>query len=440
MTTLVTGSDSAKSAAGQAAASSGGEVVVVSQMFYPELISTGQTLTELLEALAARGLKLTVIAAQPTLVAGSKPVAWDMEHAGIRIRRVWSTRLPKTRTIGKVANLASFFLAASWRVLWRHRRAHLVLQSNPPFLPLLGWLCHVVRRQSFGVFLADIMPEQAERLNFIKPNGLVARVWRRANHAWNERAAYIVVFGDDMREGAMSNANQIGAPGEAAARARTHVIPLWADLGTVQPMDRDQSGEAARLGIGNRLVVQYSGNHARFHDLETLLAIARAFSEDDEVLFQFIGEGQKKRLVQEAAGAPGGRLIYTSTYVPREKLRESLAMADLGVVAQLPGQERVCYPSKMLGIIAAGRAVLAICPPDCELGRFVRQQDLGWVVANGDAEAGRRAVLEAKGDRQRVRRCGENGARWARDLRLETIAPQYEQLMRACLEAAATRR
>jgi hypothetical protein len=56
-------------------------LVVVCQLFYPELVRTVQTLTELVEELSARGLEITVIVAQPTMVPGSKPVA-PLLHRG----------------------------------------------------------------------------------------------------------------------------------------------------------------------------------------------------------------------------------------------------------------------------------------------------------------------------------------------------------------------
>jgi glycosyltransferase involved in cell wall biosynthesis len=407
----------------------GSPILVISQPFYPELVSTGQTLTELLEALAARGYDITVIAAQPTLVPGSKKVPWYIEHAGLRIHRAWSTRFPKTRAAGKLSNLITFFISASLRVLWSHQRDHLILQSNPPFLPMLGWFVNLIRGQTFGVLWADVMPEQAELLHFIRPNGVVARLWRRANHLWLGRASYAVVFNREMKEGAVDNANYTRTPRESIARDRIHVIPLWADLAWVKPMPKSRSTEAARLGVGDKLVVQYSGNHGRFHDLETLVGTAAGFGESDGVEFQFIGEGQKKPFVAGEAAKPGRRHFRVSGYVPREKLADSLAMADLGVVAQLPGQERVCHPSKLLGIAASGRAVLAICPPDCELAELVRTLDLGWVVPNGDVETGRRAILEALADRGKVARCGENCATFAASRGLDAIVPLYESLI-----------
>lgn len=405
-------------------------LVVVCQLFYPELISTGQTLTELVEELAARGLPITVIAGQPTVVAGTPAVPPLIEHRGITIRRTWSTRFRKTRTLGKLCNISTFFLSAMWEVLRHQRDAQLLLLTNPPYLPMLGWLCHWLRRQTFGVILFDIMPEQAELLSFIKPGGLVARLWRRVNRLWYRRAAYAVVLSRDMLEGAIQNANLAGTAAEAACRAKTSLIHVWSDDRLICPTPKSESREARRLGVGDRFVVQYSGNHGRFHDIETLLGIVRPLANDERFAFQFVGEGQKKALVDSYVRAESPKAVYASSYVPKELLADSLAMADLGVVAQMPGQEKVCYPSKLLGIMAAGRGVLAICPPDCEMARMIREHELGWVVANGDVAAGRQALLEAQADPARVARMGANAARLLREkFTLALAADAYYKLI-----------
>ena len=406
------------------------ETVIVCQLFHPELVSTGQTLTELVEELAAHGLKVTVIAAQPTVVAGAARVPAMMEYRGVTIHRTWSTRLPKTSFAGKLLNLTTYFASATWAVLWRYRHSQLLLLTNPPYLPLLGWLVNILRGQRFGVLLFDIMPEQAELINFIKSDGAVARLWRWFNGLWYRRAAYAIVLSGDMLEGALKNANLLGSAGEAAARAKTHVIHVWSDDRLINAVPKSASSEANRLGVRDKFVVQYSGNHGRFHDIETVLALACSFGPDEGLAFQFIGEGQKKKLLDERL--PSGRFphIYVTGYVPKNLLADSLAMADLGVVAQLPGQERVCYPSKLLGIMAAGRATLAICPPDCEMARMIREHELGFVVPNGDLAEGRRVLLAAKADPERVRRMGDNAAKHLREhFTLAKAAKAYYSLL-----------
>jgi glycosyltransferase involved in cell wall biosynthesis len=410
-------------------------LVIVCQVFYPELISTGQTLTELAEELATRGLKIVVVAAQPTLLPGSRKVPRILEHQGMVIRRTWSTRLPKTQFLGKLANVTTFFLSACGMVFFTYRHSQLLLLTNPPYLPFFGWLCHVIRRQPFGVLLFDIMPEQAELIRFIKPNGLLAKAWRRFNAMWYGRAAYAVVLSQDMLEGALKNASLMGTPREAAARAKTRVIHVWSDDRIIAPRPKTASAEAVRLRVLDRCVVQYSGNHGRFHDIETLLSVAKGFGPGDGFVFQFIGEGQKKELVNQWFASDVGPHIYSSTYVLKDLLADSLAMADIGVVAQLPGQERVCYPSKLLGIMAAGRPTLAICPPQCEMGRMIVEQQIGFVVANGDVAEARKILLKAKSDPEMLRRMGENASRCLREnFTLAKAAKAYLEVISGCLE------
>jgi len=163
--------------------------------------------------------------------------------------------------------------------------------------------------------------------------------------------------------------------------------------------------------------------------------VADGFAPEDGLFFQFIGEGQKKRLVEQRLASKTRSHVYSSSYVPKELLADSLAMADVGVVAQLPGQERVCYPSKLLGIMAAGRATLAICPPNCEMARMIREQQIGFVVANGDVAAARQALLQANGEPGLLRRMGENAARFLKErLTLAQAAEAYFELISGLAE------
>jgi glycosyltransferase involved in cell wall biosynthesis len=406
------------------------DLVIVCQLFYPELISTGQTLTELAEELAARGLEIVVIAAQPTLLPNSPRVPRELHHQGLTIWRAWSTRLPKTSFLGKLVNLTTFFCSACLEVLLNYRASKLLLLTNPPYLPLLGWLCHVTRRQPFGVLMFDIMPEQAELLEFIEPNGIFARIWRRFNALWYRRAAYAVVLSPDMLVGALKNANLLGSPAEAEARAKTRVIHVWSDDRLIVPRPKSASAEAVRLKVQDRFVVQYSGNHGRFHDIETLLSVAVSFQPDEGFVFQFIGEGQKKKLVEEYVASTSHPHIYSSSYVPKELLADSLSMADIGVVAQLPGQERVCYPSKLLGIMAAGRPTLTICPVDCDMARMIRELRIGFVVANGDVAGVRRVLAEVRANPELMRLMGEKACGHLREhLTLQQAAQAYFHLI-----------
>jgi len=285
-------------------------------------------------------------------------------------------------------------------------------------------------KTNYGVLLFDIMPEQAELLNIIKTNGILSKYWRFLNHIWYKKASYVVVLSQDMLNGAIENANLKGKKDEFKLREKTHIIHVWSDDRIIKPSCKSDSAETRRLDLNNKFVIQYSGNHGRFHDIETLLGIVDRLKNDDDIIFQFIGEGYKKKMVDEFKNYRKLNNIYSSTYVNKDKLSDSLAMADLGVVSQLPGQERVCYPSKLLGIMASGRAIFAICPLSCEMADMIVKNELGLVIENGDIEGGAKSIRSIKNNKELIGRMGRNSYNYLQKFyTLESAAKKYYKLI-----------
>jgi glycosyltransferase involved in cell wall biosynthesis len=406
------------------------DLIVICQLFYPELVSTGQTLTELVEELASYGLRIKVIASQPTILSDEKKVSEDIDYKGIKVIRTWSTRFPKIHFWGKLINLTTFFFSASFEVLFRNRNTPLLLLTNPPYLPILGWLNYLFKKINYGVLLFDIMPEQAELLKLVKPKGLLSKFWRFLNSIWYKKASYVVVLSEDMLNGAIENANLLNNKHEKECREKTHIIHVWSDDRIIIPTKKSCSSETKRLGVNGKFVIQYSGNHGRFHDVETLLGIVDKLKDDEDIIFQFIGEGFKKRLVNEFKNFRKLNNMYSSTYVEKNELSDSLAMADIGVVAQLPGQEKVCYPSKLLGIMASGRPILAICPLNCEMANMIKQNELGFVIENGDIESGVKLIRSVKLEKELLSKMGKNSYKYLQDFfTLEKAAKKYYKLI-----------
>ena len=298
-------------------------------------------------------------------------------------------------------------------------------------MALIGWFNNMINGTKYGVLLFDIMPEQAELLNLVKPGGLLSRVWRKINKLWYIRSSYAVVLSKDMLQGAIENANLSGTKYEKLCRDKTHIIHVWSDDRMIKPKSKQDSYSAKELNVLNKLVVQYSGNHGRFHDIESILEIARKFAHEEKIMFQFIGEGFKKKNVISFKKETNQENIFVNTYVPKEKLQDSLAMADIGVIAQLPAQERVCYPSKLLGIMSAGRPVLAICSPDSDMAKMIIDNDMGFVISNGDINSAVNILYACINDPSLLIEKGKNAFNYLnKNFTLSSAAEQYFSLIK----------
>ena len=120
-------------------------IYVFCQLFYPELISSGQTVTELCEALAKKGLPLTIYCSQPTLI-DRKRVKNSLSYQGMLIHRLWSTRFNKLSLLGKLLNHLSFGLSSFLTLLFLPKNSIILVFTNPPFLPILVRFLYPIKR------------------------------------------------------------------------------------------------------------------------------------------------------------------------------------------------------------------------------------------------------------------------------------------------------
>jgi colanic acid biosynthesis glycosyl transferase WcaI len=145
----------------------------------------------------------------------------------------------------------------------------------------------------------------------------------------------------------------------------------------------------------------------RGHDIETLLGAARLLSPRQDITFIWIGDGAKRALVEAAARElPNVRL---GAYQPRELLSESLSAADIHLVALAPELEGLIEPSKVYGIMAAGRPVLFVGPSRCEVARTIEREGCGCVIPNGNSAQLASVIAELAEDPRRREAMGSAG-------------------------------
>ena len=123
------------------------KVLVLCQLFYPELVSTGQTLTELCEQLVPLGVDVHVVCGPPTVLNRKSKTPKYIEYNGIHIRRVWGTRFPKLNLIGRIVNQLTFAVSVFFYLLFHRPRKPILVLTNPPFLAVS---CAILRALKIG--------------------------------------------------------------------------------------------------------------------------------------------------------------------------------------------------------------------------------------------------------------------------------------------------
>jgi glycosyltransferase involved in cell wall biosynthesis len=355
------------------------QVLILSQYFFPELISTGQLLTELAEDLAGMGCSICVVAGQPTYYDSSR-VPTEMEHHGIKILRVGNTQLEKNSMAGKILNSVTFFLGAVKRSMVLSRDAVVLVVTNPPILPFVPFLLSILGKRKYVCLVHDVYPDIAVQLGYLGQGGILRGMWEKMNQRMMCGAAAVIVLGRDMEK-------KIRAKLVQSEWGKIRLIPNWSDEDAIRPVEKGENPFLREIGLSpSTFIVQYSGNMGLSHGMETIIEAANRL-QDVPVRFLFIGGGGKREKIEKMAADLSLENVQFLPYQPKENLQYSLACSDVSLVCLEEGVEGLSVPSKYYGILASGRPVIALMAEDSEVAISVREAGCGYVVPPRDPDA-----------------------------------------------------
>jgi colanic acid biosynthesis glycosyl transferase WcaI len=359
-------------------------IVFVNRYYDPDQSATSQMLTDLARGLAASGYETHVVCSQQLYDNAAMRLAPSETRFGVQVHRVATTRFGRDRLAGRAMDYASFYFTCAFMLLRLLQRGDvLVAKTDPPLLSILAAPMAKIKRSALINWQQDVFPEVASHIGANPLPSWLDQCLRRVRDASLSAAKMNVVIGVRMREYLATR----GIPEDKLC-----VIENWADGEKIKPKATTASALRARLDLVDRFIVCYSGNLGRAHEFGTLLAAAQMLKGDSQIIFLFIGGGAKMDALKRAATAHGLENFRFLSYQSRDTLEDSLAAADVHLVSLLPALEGFIVPSKLYGILAAGRPLIFIGDADGEIGRVIGRAKCGRVLSVGDA-AGLRDVL-----------------------------------------------
>ena len=349
--------------------------------FAPELTGIGKYTGEMAAWLAARGHEVHVVTAPPyypawKLGAGYAWPPYRRERwQGVDVWRapLW---LPlKPGGLARVLHLMSFAVSSLpvmlWQVLWRPD----VVMSVAPALVCAptGWLVAKLCGGRAWLHIQDFEVDMAFQMGLLKGRWLQSFVlsaerWLLRQFDGVTTISYCML--DRLRQ-------------KGVMVGKVHFFPNWVDITHVHvlvgPSDyRKQLGFQAGL-----TVVLFSGTLSDKQGLMVIPDAARRMLHRQDVMFVVCGDGVMKPQL-EAASTDLANILFLPLQ-PFERLGQLLGLADLHLLTQSPEAADLVLPSKLSGMLASARPVIACCEVGTEIGRIVSQ--CGLVVPPDDGVA-----------------------------------------------------
>jgi glycosyltransferase involved in cell wall biosynthesis len=350
----------------------GQQFVFVNRYYRPDQSATSQMLTDLAQGLGARRMAVHVLCSRQLYDDPNVRLVPDELLQGVHVHRVRTTRFGRHRLLGRAVDYVSFYASCAFTLVGLlHRGDVLIAKTDPPLLSILVAPIARLKGATLVNWQQDVFPEVASHLGSNPLPPWLDRCLRRLRDSSLRSARINVLIGSRMREYFISR---------GIAAEKLCVIENWADDQAIVPKPTEASELRRRLGFRDKFVVCYSGNLGRAHEYETMLAAAEALRLESVFVFLIIGGGAKTESLKQAVASRKLDNFRFLPYQPRESLADSLAAADVHLVSLLPVLEGLIVPSKLYGILAAGRPVVFIGDPDGDTARVVRGAQCGSVV------------------------------------------------------------
>jgi glycosyltransferase involved in cell wall biosynthesis len=271
--------------------------------------------------------------------------------------------------VGRLLSYASFYLLSALRSLTIPKPDLVLTLTTPPLLSLLGTLLKVFRGSRHFVWEMDVYPDVAISLGYFKGGGMAEQISGALADFSRRHSDGIIALGECMKDLLV---------GRGIAASKIFVADNWADGRSITPMPRD--------GDSEKLVLLYSGNLGLAHDLETIEGAMLNLRMDETFQFLFVGSGGRRRELEEFCFIHEIHSVELRPYVQRSDLSHSLAAGDIGLVTQRDSCCGSVVPSKIYGLLAAGRPILFIGPRGATPARIIQQFACGWQIDCGDVD------------------------------------------------------
>jgi colanic acid biosynthesis glycosyl transferase WcaI len=285
------------------------------------------------------------------------------DPAAFTVIRVGSTDYPRIQMNRRILNYLTYVKLAVCRALFIPCDV-IFAMTDPPFNGIVGAFLSVLKRKPLIYDIQDIYPDMAVAGSIVQP-GLLTRFWERL-HRWAlRRATRIIVLGDDMRARIIAKGAKGSKDPKDIDPAKVFIVRSGVDTPPPVSPPLTLNPEVTRAIRGNfRFVFLHAGNLGFYGAWDTIIAAARKL-ENENIGFVFVGDGaERSRLENLAAGATNIRFL---PFFPSSDIPSVLAAPDVHIVTIKRGLEGVVVPSKMFGIIAAGKPIVAVAAAETDV-------------------------------------------------------------------------
>ncbi|WP_426483852.1 glycosyltransferase family 4 protein [Flavobacterium sp. 2] len=349
---------------------------IISELFYPDEVSTAQILTDVALHKINKG--------QVSVICG--PIGYESSYniqnkeldSRITIHRIALPDLNKNKIFERILRLLILTFKMSWKILVKVKKNdNVLLTTNPTFLIISIALLKKVKKFNLEILVHDVFPENLVPAGLIEKTSTKYKLLSKLYNNSFKCADRLIVLGEDMKELMLKKIS----PGNS----KIDIIPNWAD-NDIYPVSNFNISEYLQIDVADKIVFGFAGNLGRVQGVLEFIELFIEAQNPNCVLI-IIGDGALKSDIQNKIQGEKVNNIFYLGAKPRKEQNLFLNACNIGLITLLEGMKGLGVPSKTYNLMAAGKPLFYIGDNDSEIDLYVKKYNCGWSFSWNEKES-----------------------------------------------------
>jgi colanic acid biosynthesis glycosyl transferase WcaI len=398
-------------------------IFVLGMNFFPELTGISVYTTEMCEYLSKMGHNVTVFTAFPYYPEWEiqqkykKRLFLTENYEGIIIKRSYIYVPSKITTKSRILHELSFIISALFNMFFSCK-ADIIIAISPPLgLGLVAYIISRIKRIPFIFHIQDLQPDTAIKLGMLKNKQIINLLYKIEKFIYI-KAKKVSVISKKMADKVIS---------KGIEKENIIFFPNWVDIEYIKPYSKINKFSRTE-GIENKFVVLYSGNIGVKQGLDVVLEVADKTRDNEDIVYIVVGDGAyKEKLIKKCEELKLNNMFF-SPVQPKEKYPYVLSSSDICVVPQRKAVTDVVMPSKIFGIMASGKPVIAGASTGSELYNMITDSTCGILVEPENSKQMLNAIMYMYNNPKIGEEYGRNGREYViRHFSKEMVLTTFER-------------
>ncbi len=403
-------------------------ILIVADIYPPEVSSAAHLMQELAEGLKGRGHNVLVATAEPKYylpkeLEGKKFELFSDEN-GIKVIRIKTLPLKKVNFIIRgISQLLMPFLFFSKIKKYVREKIDVVIVYSPPLpLALIGGMIKRRYGAKFILNIQDIFPQNAIDLGVLK---------------WWKHWPAILLF-EWIEKKVYKKADKITFHSDGGKKflIEKKGVPLdkiitlhnWINIEPFKNLSKNISFRE-EFGFNGKFVFVFGGIMGPAQGLEFMVKVAQKVSDLKDLVFLLVGDGTEKPKIEKMINDLNVKNVVIKPFVSKDEYPYLIKDFDVGFVCLSADNKTSFVPGKILGYMAASKPIVAFLNKESDGFAVLEEAKCGYAAKSDNLEEAEEIIRKIYAERDKLKEMGENGFKYVlKNLTLEAAVEKLEKL------------